>query len=299
LDMFLQLVLSGVMVGSVYGLIALGFVLIFKASGVINLALGELLVWGAFISWTFLDMGLPVWIAIPITLVFCALLGMVIERLALRPMIGQSVFAIVMMTIALSIVLKYSAMLVWGAEQRGLPKVFPIKAINLGDIVLSEQLVWIFFISIAMVILFSLFFSRTKSGLAMRAVAENHKVAQSVGVSVKRVFSISWAICAVIAGLGGFLLASFSSVNFDLAELGLMALPVVLLGGLDSIHGAIIAGIVIGISQNLAGGYIDPYLIEHEILAGGIKGIFPFIIMIIVLMVKPHGLFGQKRIERI
>lgn len=300
MDTFLQLTLSGIMVGAVYALVAMGFVVIYKASGIFNLCLGEMLLLGAGICWMLLvPLELPAWLAIILTFVFGIFMGSILERLAIRPMIGQPVFAAIMMTIALSLFLQGASLLGWSGEIYIYPELFPDEAMQFGGVAISQQLVSIFIFALLAVAAFSFFFMFTKGGLAMRAVAEDHRVAQSTGISVKRIFSLSWILAALVAVLGGILLGSVNGVSIALSTIGLTALPVVLLGGLDSIFGAIIAGFLVGVLQNLATGYLNPLIADAGITGGGTQVVFPYVIMMIVLFIRPYGLFGMKRIERI
>ncbi|NQT73493.1 MAG: branched-chain amino acid ABC transporter permease [Chloroflexi bacterium] len=299
MDFFLQISVSGLMVGAVYSLIALGFVLILKATGILNLAQGELLLIGAFVCWALLDADLPLWLSIIVTLAIAALLGLLLERFLLRPMIGQPLISIMMMTIALSVVLKAVAGIVWGSEPRSYPSIFPLSGIELGPVSVSTQMGISCLIALAAVAILSAFFKWTKLGLGMRAVAEDPQAARATGVRIKTIFSAVWIISAMIAAIGGFLLGASSGLGLHLGGLGLKTLAVVLLGGLESIKGAILAGFIVGVAENLAIGYIDPFLMDHGIRGAGIGGTFTYIIMMLVLLVRPYGLFGQKRIERI
>lgn len=289
-----QLILSGLMVGSIYSLVALGFVLIYKSSGIVNVAQGQLLLIGAYIAWTFLvGLNLPVPLALLLTLAVAVVLGALVERLLLRPLIGQPVLAVVMMTIALAAFLDGAATLFWGASARDFPEFIPRAPIRLGEIILSPQHLFSFALAMGLVGIFTLFFQRTPLGLAMRATAEDHQVAQSLGVNVKRVFAMAWIIAAIVSALGGVLLGSINGINLSLSFLGLKVLPVVLLGGLESIPGAILAGPIVGILENLAATYLDP------IVGGGVKEVAPFVVLVLVLLFKPYGLFGLHRIERV
>lgn len=291
---FLQLLLTGLMVGMVYSVVALGFVLIFKASSVLNFAQGEFLLFSAYFLWTILvPLNLPIWLAFPILLIFATILGLLVERFTLRPMIGQPLVAIIMMTLGLMALVRGIVMLLWGGEAKDFPRILPIEPITIGQIALSQQYIWSFVIAVSLFIFFALFFQRTKQGLAMRATAADQQVAQSMGISVKRVLAMSWIISMVVASIGGFLLGTLNGVTPFLGVVGLKVLPVVLMGGMESIGGAAIAGPVIGILESLAGGYINP------IIGGGVNDIAPFFIIILVLLIKPYGFFGLKRIERI
>ncbi|MBI3740365.1 MAG: branched-chain amino acid ABC transporter permease [Chloroflexi bacterium] len=307
MTVLLQLILSGIMVGSIYSLVALGFVLIYKSSGIINVAQGQMLMIGGFVSWTFLS-GIqlpdslatifgskyfPIPIAIALSVLVAILMGLIIERLLLRPMIGQPILAVVMMTIALAAFMDGMTTLLWGAGARNFPEFIPRTPIRLGELILSPQHLFAFLLAILLLAGFTLFFQRSHTGLQMRAAAEDHRVAQSLGVNVTRVFAMAWIISAVVSTLGGILLGSINGINLSLSFLGLKVLPVVLLGGLESIPGAIIAGPIIGILENLGVAYLDP------LVGGGIKEVAPFFILLVVLLFKPYGLFGLQRIERV
>lgn len=291
---FLQLVLSGIMVGAIYSLVAIGIVLIFKSTGIFNIAQGAILMLGAYILFAFLvQLGWPLWISLIITFFLAVAAGYIIERLALRPLIGQSFLAAFMVTLALIGLLEGLITLVWGTFGRRYPEFIPPDPIHLGPLVLSQEYTWSFFIAMGLIVAFSLFFKYHPLGLAMRAVAEDHQVAQSTGISIKTAFSLSWVIGTVIATVGGILLATSAGVTISLGTVGLKAMPVVLLGGLESIPGAIVGGLIIGVLETVAAGYIDPYV------GGGVAEVAPFVFMVLILLVKPYGLFGEHRIERI
>lgn len=291
---FLQLILTGVMVGSIYSLVALGFVLIYKSSGIINVAQGQMLMVGAYIAWSLMvGLHLPVPVALLLTIVIAMLIGVLIERLALRPLIGQPILAIVMMTIALAAFLDGMTSLIWGANWQTFPDFIPRTPILIGELSLSPQHIFSFVLAMGLLAIFSVFFRFTRIGLAMRATAEDHQIAQSLGVSVERVFTLAWVIAAVVSALGGILLGSINGINLSLSFLGLKVLPVVLLGGLESIPGAIIAGPIIGVLENIASFYVDP------LVGGGVREVAPFVVLVLVLMIKPYGLFGLRRIERV
>ncbi len=291
---FLQLLVTGLVVGSVYALVALGFVLIYKSSRVINFAQGELVLVGAFICLSLsTTYKVPFLLAFLLTLVIAVLVGLLIERFFLRPMIGESVLSIIMLTIGLSSFLRGLVEVIWGTETRVFPPIFPTKPLNIGGIVLSQVYVWSFVLAILFLGIFTLFFKFTNEGIAMRAAADDEDAALSMGISIKRIYGLAWAIAALVAAVGGIVIGNINGVNISLSMMGLRVFPVVILGGLDSIPGAIVGGLTIGILENLAGGYLDPFF------GGGVKEIFPFIILVIVLMIKPYGLFGLERIERV
>jgi branched-chain amino acid transport system permease protein len=295
-DLFPQFLATGLLTGGVYSLIALGLVLIYKASRVFNFAHGHILMVGAFTTWWFTEnLGWDVWVAYAAAIVLSALLGLLIERTALRPLIGQPILATVMMTLAISQVLQGVTIIAFGAYQRALPYLFPIQPIVLGDIRLKLNLVLAFVLAMIGFVVFVLFFQFTRAGLAMRAAAEDHQLARSVGLRVPRIFGMAWAIASVVATVCGVLLANISGVELNLSLLALKAFPAVLFGGLESIPGAIVGGLTVGIIESLVGGLPQ----DPALRALHLGDIAPYVFMLLVLMFRPEGLFGLKRIERI
>ena len=292
---FLQLVVTGLAQGMVYAMIAIGFVIILKCSDVFNIAQGHFVLIGGYLGWTFLvPFDMPIWAALLSAIAAAVLMGLLIERLMLRPLVGQPVLAVVMMTIALSTVLGGLATLLWGAEYKAYHGLLPTLTMKVGAISIpSESLIGLI-VSIIFVVLLMLLFRYTKIGLAMRATAEDLQVVQSVGIKATTVYAASWVIASVVGVIGGILLGGVSGANMDLAHIGLKAFAVVLLGGVNSIGGAIVAGILLGMLENVAAGYLDPLL-----PGGGLAQVFPFFVMIIVLVFRPHGLFGLAHIERV
>lgn len=282
------------MTGGIYALIALAFVLIYKSTGVFNLAQGEMLLIPALVCWSFLvQLALPVWLAFVLTIIVAAVFGLVLERLCMRPLLGQSVLVLVMMTIAASKFLRGTSLIYSQAELLNYPLLIPLAGIHLGPLTISTQHLLCFLVSLLLFGGFMLFFRYTNLGLGMRAVAEEHQTAQGAGLNVKWIFSVVWVIAAIISAVGGYLLGSINGVNIALADIGLKALPAALLGGLDSIIGAVVGGLIIGVLEGLACGYLDP------IVGGGMGEVFPFIVMILILLFRPYGLFGLRRIERV
>lgn len=294
MDIFLQLLVSGVAVGGVYALIALGFVLIYKATSIINFATGEFMMTGAFIFYSLMVYaGLPAVPAFIGVMACAAFLGFLVERLILRHMLGQPTISIVMVTIGLSSILMGLAEMVWGAEFRSFPAIFPRAPIIIGEIVLRSNMFYGFVISAAAVAVFSLLFKYAKVGMAMRATAADQMASFSMGINVKSMFTLSWALGAIAAAMGGIVIGNIGGVHPTLGNIGLKIFPVVILGGLDSILGAVLGGFIVGIVENLAGGYLDPYF--H----GGVKDVAPFVVLVLILLFKPYGLFGKKEIERL
>ena len=291
---FLGYLISGIMIGSIYSLIALGFVLIYKASGVLNLAQGELVIIGAYFALTFLGApGLPWAVGIVLTFLSVILMAFLIERFALRPMVGQPILALILMTLGLSMLLRGLMSAFWGDQTRLSPLVFPEVAIRLGGVTISHQYLWAFIICLTFLIIFSFFFKFTKIGLAMRAVADDQQASQSLGIPIYRIFRNSWIISGIVSAVGGILLTSITGIHYSLTVMGMKSVSVVIIGGLDSIAGSVIAGPLVGAIEYMAAGYIDP------LVGGGFRDVAAYIVLIIVLIVRPYGFFGWKRIDRV
>ncbi|MBN2240699.1 MAG: branched-chain amino acid ABC transporter permease [Dehalococcoidales bacterium] len=295
-DEILQYGITGIMVGMVYALIALGFVLVWKSSGVANLALGQLVL---ILSWVAYGMlvqaGLPLWLGIIIVILLALLLGWIIERFMLRPLIAQPILSLIAVTLGLAFVLEGVVNFIWPTSVAALPKIFPDEPIHIGSAVVSQEYLWAAVISLLLFGLLSLFFKYHRTGIAMRATADDQMAVQACGIPVTKIFSWSWMLACVLAAVGGILMSSIGGITFGLVETGLRSFSVVILGGLDSFTGAIIAGPIIGLAENLGGGV----LAEHTSIWQGVKEVIPFIIVIIVMFIKPYGLFGEERIERI
>ena len=295
MDFFLQLVINGLVVGSIYALVAMGFVIIYKSTSVLNFAQGEFLLLGAYISLALLTRWhVPFWATVVLTLAFAVLLGLAIERLILRPMIGEPVVSVIMVTLGLSSILRAVVQGIWGTDTRPYPEIFPSAPVMIGPVPVSRAYAWSLGCVVLLLVAFSLFFKRSRYGIAMRATAFSQQVALSMGISVRHMFALAWAIAAVVSAIGGILLGAVrTGVDQSLALIGLKVLPVVILGGLDSVLGAIVGGLLIGVLENLAGGYLDP------VFGGGVKEVAPFAILVSILMIKPYGLFGKVHIERV
>jgi branched-chain amino acid transport system permease protein len=294
MDIFLQVIVTGIATGGVYGLIALGFVLIFKATGILNLATGAIMTLGAYICLTVLDQfGAPFWLAFIGTLGFAVLMGFVLERIILRPLIGEPIISVVMVTIGLSSILQGLTHIIWSPDYRSFPEIFPPEPLDLGFAVVPSGLLWGFIFAAIGTIIFILIFKLTRTGVAMRATASDQQAALSMGISVRWIFALSWCYGAVAAVIGGIVIGNISGISIYLGDIGLKVLAVIILGGLDSIGGAILGGLIIGILENLAGLYLDP------VFGGGVKGVAPFFILVLIIMIRPYGLFGKKIIERV
>ena len=295
MSFFLQLVVTGFALGMVYALIAIGFVIILKCSDAFNIAQGHFVMIGGYLGFTFLvTFGLPIWASLLLAVLVAIVMGLSIERLTLRPLVGQPVLAVVMMTIALSTVLEGVATLVWGGEYKTYHGVLPTINLQFGGLSLPSETSIAMIVSFVAVALLMLLFRYTRIGLAMRAPADDEKVVQSAGIRVTSVYAFSWAIASVVGVIGGILLGGVSGVMIPLSQIGIKAFAVVLLGGVNSVGGAIVAGVILGVLENIAAGYLDPML-----PGGGLASVFPFMVMIVVLVLRPYGLFGEAEIERI
>jgi branched-chain amino acid transport system permease protein len=295
MELFLQLVLNGFVIGSIYALVGLGFVIIYKASSILNFAQGEFLMLGAYVCLAiFTEAHVPFAAAFGLTLVFSIVLGMGMERLLLRPMIGEPVISVIMLTLGLSAVLRALVQGIWGTDTRPYPDLFPTAPVNIGPLPVSQGYLYSVGSVLVLLLLFSLFFNFTREGIAMRATAFSQQVALSMGISVKKIFAIAWSIAAVVSAIGGVLLGGVrGGVDGAFALVGLKVIPVVILGGLDSVLGAIVGGVVMGVLENLSGGYLDP------LVGGGVKEVAPFIALVAILTFRPYGLFGKVKIERV
>jgi branched-chain amino acid transport system permease protein len=304
-----QQIATGILNGGIIALIALGIVLIFKSSEVFNFAQGQLVMLGAYVTWWFTGgsesgaeiFNLPLWAAVLLAIIVMAFVGLFIERLALRPMTGQPLLSIVLMTLGLAAFLDGLTALTFGIEPKNnFPAPFspsdvfriPFPGAFNDTIILKKTLVAAFIVAVLAMVAFMLFFRLTRTGLAMRATAEDHELARSVGIKVPHIFGLSWAIAGIIATLGGVLLASQVGVSLSLSTVVLIAFPAVLLGGLDSFPGAIVGGIIVGLVAALAQA-------SKVIEVRNAAEIAPYVLLLIVLVIRPEGLFGQKRIERI
>lgn len=294
MDLFLQLLITGVMVGSIYALVALGWTLIYKCSGVLNLAMGELTLLGAYVCLTFYTWGIPFPLAVVGMLLIGFILGLLTERLFLRRMVGESILAIIMVTVGLSFFFRGIVAIVWGTDTRVFePPVFSQEPIHLGRIVVGQVYLWSFLAALVLLAVFVVFFKYTRWGLSMQATADDEMASISLGVSAHRVYALAWAIAFMAAGVGGTLLGNINGLNISVGSLGLLVLPAVVLGGLNSVPGAIVGGLAIGILQNLSDGYLSRFT------PGGIKEIAPFIFMVVILLFRPYGLWGWTKIERV
>ncbi len=294
MDILGQLIVSGIAVGGIYALIALGFVLIYKATSIINFATGEFMMIGAYFFYTFMVMiGLPPIPSFLLVMLCSALLGLFIERAILRHMLGQPTISIVMVTIGLSSILMGLAEMIWSTDFKSFPPLFPRAPVIIGDIIIRSNLFWGFVTAMVAVGFFAVLFKYAKVGVAMRATAGDQMAAFSMGINVRTMFTVAWSLGAIAAALGGVIIGNIGGIQPTLGHIGLKIFPVVILGGLDSIAGAVVGGFIVGLVENIAGGYLDPYV------GGGVKDLAPFVVLVLILLIKPYGLFGKEDIERL
>lgn len=295
MEYLLQTLVSGVVIGGIYALIAIGFVVIYKATRIINFATGEFMMIGAFFCFTAMTLaGLPFAAALLAAAGGAALLGALVERVVLRPLLGKQAISVIMVTIGLSSMFKGAAQLIWSGDYRSFPPIFPRMPVMIGSIVIPSRQFYPFLIALFSAALIWLMFRFTRTGVAMRATADDQAAAFAMGVDIRRVFSLSWSLAAVAAALSGVVIGTMGGISPQLGAVGLKVFPVVILGGLDSIGGALLGGMIMGILENLAGGYLDPL-----IRGGGIKEVAPFLVLVLILMIRPYGLFGTREIERL
>ena len=293
MDYFLQVVVTGLLIGGVYALLALGFVLINKATGILNMAQGGMVALGAYVCFGFsVQLGLPFVLALLASLLVSFFLGILISRVFFRPMIGQPIFSALMMTLALFMILEGITISIWGANLRRYPSVLPSKPLLIGEIVIPFDMLATFGVAVLLMVVFILFFQYSHYGTKIRAVADDQAAAQAAGIRVRQIFEVSWGLGNLIAALGGVALGMITMLSPAISFYGMKVLPVVILGGLESTTGAIVGGLIIGLLEGLAGGYLEMDL-------AGTQEVAPFIFLIVFLLIKPHGLFGLKRIERI
>src|SRR2546427_12048686 len=292
---FTVLLLSnGVLIGLMYSLIALGFVLVYKATDAINFAQGEFVMISGFVAAAgLMGWGTPLWLAVALALGGMVILGFAVERVMLRRLIGRPVIAVVMATIGLASILRGVGPFTIFPGTKPLPLPIRDEPFMLGPLFIPPIQLLGAGVSLAFLAGFGWFFLKSRKGIGMRAVADNQQVAMAMGIDVERYFGVAWAMTGVVSALGGILWGNLLGVDVNLALVGFKVFPVVILGGLDSIPGAIIGGLIVGIVENMAAGYVDPYV------GGGTKDFAPYVLMIAALMVRPYGIFGKKIIERI
>jgi branched-chain amino acid transport system permease protein len=290
MHVFVQLTVSGLSNGAILSLAALGFVLIYKASGVINFAQGQFLLVGAYVVWALtVDAGLHWALAVAGAIGVAIVLGLLVERLILRPLVGEPTISVIMVTIGLAQVLGAVVQIIWGTTPRAFPDFIPSDAVSIAGARVGENRLWALGLTVVALVAFAVFFQRSRYGIAMRAVADDQQAALTMGISVRRTFALAWALAGVSAVVGGMLVANLVGVSGNVSDFGLLVFPVVILGGLDSVPGAVVGGAIIGLLTAYIGGYVG----------GGLDSVIPYLALVAILLVKPYGLFGQVRIERV
>ncbi len=287
------LVSSGLMIGLMYSLIALGFVLVYKATDAINFAQGEFVMLGGLIAAAALGAELPFWLACLLSLGGMIAFCFALERVVLRQLLGRPTVSVIMATIGLASLIRGFATLLFGAGVRSINMPVGDEPLFLGPIMLQPVQLVGTAVSLMFLAGFTWFFLKTRMGVAMRAVASNQTVSMGMGINVQRYFALAWALTGIVSALGGVIWGAMLGVDNQLPLVGLKVFPVVILGGLDSIVGAVVGGLIVGVVEALAAGYLDP------VVGGGTKDFAPYVLMIFVLLIRPYGLFGRRRIERI
>jgi branched-chain amino acid transport system permease protein len=294
LGFFFLLMSNGVLIGLMYALIALGFVLVYKATDAVNFAQGEFVMIAGFVAVGALTVaGVPLGLSILLALASMIGFGFALERIMLRKLIGRPVIAVVMATIGLAAILRGLGPFGIFQGTRPLPLPLPDEPFILGPFLIPPIQLVGGAVSLIFLAAFGYFFLKSRKGVAMRAVADNQQVAMAMGINVERYFGLAWAMTGVVSALGGVLWGNMLGVDVNLALVGFKVFPVVILGGLDSIPGAIVGGLIVGLVENIAAGYVDP------LVGGGTKDFAPYVLMIAALMVRPYGIFGKRIIERI
>jgi branched-chain amino acid transport system permease protein len=290
METFIQLTVSGLANGAILALAALGFVLIYKASGVINFAQGQFLLIGAYVVWALtVNAGLHWALAIAGAIGVAVVLGLLVERLILRPLIGEPTISVIMVTIGLAQVLGALVQIIWGTQPHPFPGFIPDDVVSIAGARTGENRLWALGLVVLALVAFAVFFQRSRYGIAMRAVADDQQAALTMGISVRRTFALAWALAGVSAVVGGVLVANLIGVSGEVSNIGLLVFPVVIVGGLDSVPGAVVGGAIIGLLTAYTGGY----------LGGGLDAVIPYVALVAILLVRPYGLFGEVRIERV
>jgi branched-chain amino acid transport system permease protein len=293
MQFLLEVLIGGLLAGIMYSMVAIGFVLIFKASGVFNFAQGSMVLFAALTYVSLVERGLSPWVALPLTLAAMLLLGVAIERLVLRRLINRSPMTLFMATLGLSVIIEGASQALWGAQVHGLELGVPDLPITFADVFISQFDLFAAATAAVMVIVLGLIVSRTRLGIALRAVADDPLAALSIGISLPRVWGAVWAISGVVALVAGLLWGARTGVQFSLSLVVLKALPVLIIGGFTSVPGTIVAGLIVGASEKLAEVYVG------SLVGGGIEGWFPYVLALGFLWVRPTGLFGEASVERV
>ena len=291
---FLNYALNGALLGLLYALVAMGFVVIYRASKVFNMATGEMLVLGAFLVWwAVASRGMHPAAGIAAALAIAVLVGLAIERLFFRRLIGESLFSMIMVTIGLLILTRGLVLVIWGPQERAFPALIALEPLIIGEMIVPRSLAVGGVVAVVFALGLHWFFNRSRTGLAMSAVAEDHQIALAMGISVRRSIAFAWALGGMLSVISSIVYLSGKSLTFLSSEIGFASLPVALLAGLESIRGLLLAGLIVGVVQGLTSAYIDP------LIGGNAASVVPYIFMLVVLAVRPNGMFGWKRIERV
>jgi branched-chain amino acid transport system permease protein len=294
LEFVIALVASGVSIGLMYSLIALGFVLVYKATEAINFAQGEFVMLAGYVAAAGLAVaGMPVLAVIVGVIMVMIAFGFALERVVLRSLLGRPIVAVIMATIGLGAMIRGLMPLIFGPESQSLSLPVGDEPIVMGPAVIPQLQAVGVVVTLAFFAAFTWFFRKSRMGVAMRAVADNQQVAMAMGINVERYFALAWAMAGIVAAVSGIVWGGMLGIHSQLAVVGLKVFPVVILGGLDSIAGAIVGGLIVGVVESLAAGYLDPYV------GGGTKDFAPYVLMIVALMFKPYGIFGERKIERV
>lgn len=290
MNYFLNLVTSGLVIGALYGLVAMGFAIVYRATGMVNFAQGEVMMLVAYTAFSLTTIpGLPFVLLIPMVLVASVGIGLVIERVFIRPMLGEPMFSRVMVTIGLAVVIRSTVILIWGVEPAAFPRPFGSEPLRFWGLALYPGQIFAVASLALLCVLMAVFFRRSRIGIAMRATSNNETTALLMGIDVRRISAIAWALSAVFAAFAGLSFCLMFSLEPEISQMGLRGFPATILGGLDSVVGGALGGLIIGVVENLAGGY----------LGRGLKEIAGFVLIVAVLMVRPYGLYGQREIERV
>jgi branched-chain amino acid transport system permease protein len=293
-EFFFSLIVNGISIGMLYALIALGFVLVYKATEALNFAQGEFVMLSGYIAAALLTAkGMPVIGAIIGTIAIMIGFSFALERIVLRPLLGRPIVAVIMATIGLAAILRGLPPLTFGAETRAVPLPIGDDPLVIGPATVPPIQAIGFVVTLIFLGGFTWFFRKSRTGVALRAVAENQQVAAAMGINVERYFALAWAMAGIASAVSGIVWGNMLGVDVQLALVGLKVFPVVILGGLDSIAGAVVGGLTVGVVESLTAGYIDPYV------GGGTKDFAPYLLMIVALMFRPYGLFGKRKIERV
>ena len=293
-EFFFSLIVNGISIGMLYALIALGFVLVYKATEALNFAQGEFVMLSGYIAAALLTAkGMPVIGAIIGTIAIMIGFSFALERVVLRPLLGRPIVAVIMATIGLAAILRGLPPLTFGAETRAVPLPIGDDPLVIGPATVPPIQAIGFVVTLIFLGGFTWFFRKSRTGVALRAVAENQQVAAAMGINVERYFALAWAMAGIASAVSGIVWGNMLGVDVQLALVGLKVFPVVILGGLDLIAGAVVGGLTVGVVESLTAGYVDPYV------GGGTKDFAPYLLMIVALMFRPYGLFGKRKIERV